>query len=75
MVAAEILYLEQLSCCLPVTPLKCPTEDKSPKKFANWVDEDDVDITELAIPEDESDIKMPVYSMNDHICSPWEEET
>ncbi|GBO08497.1 hypothetical protein AVEN_268569-1, partial [Araneus ventricosus] len=27
------------------------------------------------IPEDESDVKMPVYSMHGHISSPWEEET
>jgi len=40
MAAAEILHLKELPICLPVTPLKCPTEDKPPKKFADWVDED-----------------------------------
>ncbi|GBN03201.1 hypothetical protein AVEN_71747-1, partial [Araneus ventricosus] len=36
-------------------------------EFEDWVDEDP--------PEDESDVKMPVYSMNGHISSPWEEES
>ncbi|GBL99358.1 hypothetical protein AVEN_206775-1 [Araneus ventricosus] len=43
-------------------------------ELAEWVDEDDIDIRGLTIPEDESDVKMPVYSINEHISSPWEEE-
>ncbi|GBL82307.1 hypothetical protein AVEN_252473-1 [Araneus ventricosus] len=39
-------------------------------EFADWVDEDDIDIRGLTIPEDESDVKMPVYSINEYISSP-----
>ncbi|GBO40724.1 hypothetical protein AVEN_212013-1 [Araneus ventricosus] len=41
-------------------------------EFEDCVDEDDIDIRGLTIPEDESDVKMPVYSMNENISSPWE---
>ncbi|GBM28638.1 hypothetical protein AVEN_620-1 [Araneus ventricosus] len=41
-------------------------------EFADWMDEDVIDIRGLTIPED---VKMPVYSMNEHISSPWEEES
>ncbi|GBM03727.1 hypothetical protein AVEN_134947-1 [Araneus ventricosus] len=44
-------------------------------KFADWVDEDDIYIRGLTIPEDESVVKMPMYSMNEHISSPWKEES
>ncbi|GBN21206.1 hypothetical protein AVEN_125238-1 [Araneus ventricosus] len=44
-------------------------------EFADWVDEDDIDIRGLTIPEDESDVKIAVYSTNEHISSPWEEES
>ncbi|GBM01292.1 hypothetical protein AVEN_170343-1 [Araneus ventricosus] len=44
-------------------------------EFADWVDEDDIDIRGLTIPEDESDVKMPVYSMNEHMSSPWKEKS
>ncbi|GBN17059.1 hypothetical protein AVEN_63806-1 [Araneus ventricosus] len=44
-------------------------------EFVDWVDEDDIDIRGLTIPEDERDVKMPVYSMNEHISTPWEEES
>ncbi|GBM34691.1 hypothetical protein AVEN_233374-1, partial [Araneus ventricosus] len=44
-------------------------------EFADWVDEDNIDIRGLTIPEDESNVKMPVCSMNKHIFSPWEEES
>ncbi|GBM58237.1 hypothetical protein AVEN_85836-1 [Araneus ventricosus] len=44
-------------------------------EFADSVDEDGIDIRGLTIPEDESDVKMPVSTMNEHISSPWEEES
>ncbi|GBN53964.1 hypothetical protein AVEN_77081-1 [Araneus ventricosus] len=44
-------------------------------EFVEWVDEDDIDIRGLTIPEVESDVKMPVYSINEHISSSWEEES
>ncbi|GBN08105.1 hypothetical protein AVEN_19069-1, partial [Araneus ventricosus] len=44
-------------------------------EFADWVDEDDIDISGLTIPEDESDVKVPAYLMNEHISSLWEEES
>ncbi|GBN16901.1 hypothetical protein AVEN_266664-1 [Araneus ventricosus] len=44
-------------------------------EFADWVDEDDIDIRGLTISEDESDVKMLVYSMNEPTSSPWEEES
>ncbi|GBM67911.1 hypothetical protein AVEN_181361-1 [Araneus ventricosus] len=44
-------------------------------EFADWVDDDDIDTRGLTIPEDENDVKMLVYSMNEHISSPWEEES
>ncbi|GBM33287.1 hypothetical protein AVEN_101623-1 [Araneus ventricosus] len=44
-------------------------------EFADWVDEDVIDIRGLTISEDESVVKMPVYSMNEHIYSPWKEES
>ncbi|GBO42662.1 hypothetical protein AVEN_17713-1 [Araneus ventricosus] len=44
-------------------------------EFADWVDEDDIGIRGLTISENESDVKMPVYSMNEPTSSPWEEES
>ncbi|GBM16430.1 hypothetical protein AVEN_94927-1 [Araneus ventricosus] len=44
-------------------------------EFVDWVDEDDIDIRGLTISEGKRDVKMPVYSMNEHISTPWEEES
>ncbi|GBN87169.1 hypothetical protein AVEN_142987-1 [Araneus ventricosus] len=38
-------------------------------EFADWVDEDNIDIRGLTISEDESDVKMPVCSFIEHISS------
>ncbi|GBL88081.1 hypothetical protein AVEN_133731-1 [Araneus ventricosus] len=44
-------------------------------EFVDWVDEDDIGIRGLTIPEDERDVKMTVHSMNKNISSAWEEES
>ncbi|GBN06260.1 hypothetical protein AVEN_155970-1 [Araneus ventricosus] len=38
-------------------------------EFADSLDEDDIDIKGLTIPGDQSNVKMPMYSMNEHIYS------
>jgi len=42
-------------------------------KSAEWQDEDNLDISEMTIPEKRcTGSGMPVYTRNEHFSSPWE---
>lgn len=43
-------------------------------EVADWMDEDDIDVTGITIPEDDGNNNMPIISINDHLSSPWEED-
>lgn len=42
-------------------------------EFVDWMDENDIDTTGINIPDDNGSSQLPVFSMNEHISSPWEE--
>ncbi|BFZ21940.1 hypothetical protein BsWGS_24979 [Bradybaena similaris] len=39
---------------------------------ADWIDEDELDLNGISIPQDEEIHALPIYSMEDHFASPWE---
>ena len=41
---------------------------------ADWIDEEELDLNGISIPQDEDIQALPIYSMIEHFASPWENE-
>jgi len=41
-------------------------------KSADWMDEEELDLNGMEIPQDEEIHAIPIYSMKEHFDSPWE---
>jgi len=40
----------------------------------DWIDEEELNLNGISIPEDDDNQTFSVYSMNEHFDSPWENE-
>lgn len=43
-------------------------------EFAEWLDEDEVGYGRIIIPNRTDDTPMPVFHIEQHLASPWEED-
>lgn len=41
-------------------------------KSADWIDEEELDLNGISIPQDEEIHALPIYSMKENFASPWE---
>ena len=44
---------------------------------AEWLDEDDVDLSGITVPQDDGNDKsvaMPIITIEEHLASPWEDD-
>ena len=44
------------------------------EESVDWIDEEELDFNGISIPEDDDNQTFPVYSISEHIASPWENE-
>ena len=42
------------------------------EESADWIDEEDLDLNGISIPQDEENRALPIYSLKEHFASPWE---
>ena len=45
---------------------------------AEWLDEDDVDLSDITVPQDDGNDKsvtMPIITIEEHLASAWEEDS
>ena len=45
---------------------------------AEWIDEEDVDLSGIIVPQydcNEKSVAMPIFSIEEHLASPWEDDS
>ena len=44
------------------------------EESVDWIDEEELDLNGISIPEDDDNQTFPVYVISEHFASPWENE-